>query len=591
VSWGFDSDRLETAVVTTSFIKKSDREALKALWDTAVKNGTKYDAKAFLKEKEYTLTREYNTTFNSIPQTLDIQGTSRQADTEFIVQGLDTLLKYDETNKLQPAIASSYDVSEDGKTYTFHLRDDAKWYQADKTEYAAVKADDFVAGFQHMLDAKSGLAELLQGIVKGVSEYLAGSGTFEDVGVEAPDDRTFVVKLEKEVPYFDTMITYNIFTPLNRQFFITKGGAFGLTQFKTAKEKDTYKYGKAGVIDSILYNGAFICTEMTDQKKITYVQNPGYYDKDKMNVDKLTYIYNDGSDPQTYYADVKSGKYAGISLSSQTLPLAQEDGNFEKYAYVTSTGATTYFSGNNLHRVAYDCEAYPKKGTESTKSEAAKTLTQRAMYSKNFRKALNYSFNKHAYQAASKGEELANASIRNMYTQPDFLRFSKDVTVDGHKFEKGSTYGEAVQYYFDQLNNDGIQLADGVDGWYKPDLAKKYMQMAVKDLGGQSVVNKKNPIEIDIVNYSASTVMVNQAEIYKKYVEEATGGLVKVNVRASADIYAYYYSGYYAETGAEANYDVFFGSGWGPDYGDPITYLNTFLPDGDGYMTKVCGLY
>ena len=53
----------------------------------------------------------------------------------------------------------------------------------------------------------------------------------------------------------------------------------------------------------------------------------------------------------------------------------------------------------------------------------------------------------------------------------------------------------------------------------------------------------------------------------------------------------YYASGYRASNGEAGNFDLFYGSGWGPDFGDPCTYLDTFLGNGAGYMTKVIGLF
>ena len=53
----------------------------------------------------------------------------------------------------------------------------------------------------------------------------------------------------------------------------------------------------------------------------------------------------------------------------------------------------------------------------------------------------------------------------------------------------------------------------------------------------------------------------------------------------------WYYTGYYTDYGYEANYNVTDVSGWGPDYGDPVTYLDTFLPDYSGYVTKSLGIF
>ena len=68
-------------------------------------------------------------------------------------------------------------------------------------------------------------------------------------------------------------------------------------------------------------------------------------------------------------------------------------------------------------------------------------------------------------------------------------------------------------------------------------------------------------------------------------------GLVRVNPVACSDMNTVYYAGYYIGYGYEANFDLYDLSGWGPDYGDPQTYLDTFLPQYAGYLTKMLGLF
>ena len=73
--------------------------------------------------------------------------------------------------------------------------------------------------------------------------------------------------------------------------------------------------------------------------------------------------------------------------------------------------------------------------------------------------------------------------------------------------------------------------------------------------------------------------------------EKTLDGLVVVNLVACVDNESWYYAGYYTDFGYEANYDVYDVSGWGPDYGDPSSYLDTFLPDYAGYMIKCIGIF
>ena len=74
-------------------------------------------------------------------------------------------------------------------------------------------------------------------------------------------------------------------------------------------------------------------------------------------------------------------------------------------------------------------------------------------------------------------------------------------------------------------------------------------------------------------------------------IKEGLEGLVQVNLVDCNDATTWYYTGYYTSYGYENNYDLFDLSGWGPDYGDPQTYLDTYLPDYAGYVTKSLGVF
>ena len=83
----------------------------------------------------------------------------------------------------------------------------------------------------------------------------------------------------------------------------------------------------------------------------------------------------------------------------------------------------------------------------------------------------------------------------------------------------------------------------------------------------------------------------NAANAYKQSLETSLEGLVKVNLVEAKSYDEWYYAGYYTSYGYEANYDIYDLSGWGPDYGDPKTYLDTFLPDYAGYMVRTLGIF
>jgi len=586
-NWGNDHDRWGTRVVTNEFITKEDWAELKEAWAKAVAGEGEYDAAAILTEKGYTLANTYRTTFSTAPVTLDWLNTSSQADTEITVQTVDGLVQYNNLGQMEPKLAASWDISDDGLTYTFHIREDAKWYTSEGAEYAPVTANDFVAGFHHMLDAQAGLEWLVEGIVKGASEYLAG-GAWEDVGYEAPDANTLVVTLEAPTSYFMTILTYSCFLPICEDWYLSHGGVYGIDEYAAASaDTNAYTYGKNTDVASQVYCGPYLLQKLVADSEIVVVKNPEYYDADKMNMESISWIYDAGENPVQTYNDVVAGVYAGTGLSESagTLALAKEDGNFDKYAYISDTTSTTYFGGLNVNRGTF---ALASGAMASPKTEQEKIDTQTALLNINFRKAFLHAFDRGTYNAVSRGEDLKYTNLRNMYTHPEFVQLDADAQdQDGNEFKAGTMYGEIVQFYLDKMDAH-INVADGIDGWYDADLAKEYLAAAKEELGDSVTW----PIQIDVEYYSAAATNTAQAQAVKQVIEAALGAEnVQINLIEATTSEDFYASGYRAANGEAGNFDFFYGSGWGPDYGDPNTYLNTFLGGGAGYMTKVIGLF
>ena len=203
------------------------------------------------------------------------------------------------------------------------------------------------------------------------------------------------------------------------------------------------------------------------------------------------------------------------------------------------------------------------------------------------------------------GEELKYNALRNSYTPGNFVFLTKDVTVDINgesvTFPAGTNYGEIMQA---QIDADGVKItvydkdstndqqSDGFDGWYNVDNAREEMALAIEELSEAGLeITAENPIQLDLPYPSADEIFTNRANVYKKSLEEGLEGLVQVNLIDCNDNTTWYYTGYFTSWGYENNYDLFDVSGWGPDYGDPQTYLDTFLPDYAGYVTKSLGIF
>lgn len=601
VLWGNDSDRFHNVLVTTELISAEDQTHLKAMWNEVRGTGT-YSQKAtdYLKEKGYTLKDTYNMGYVSDPQTWDALATSRSADSEAIVNTYDGLVEYDNENEIKPALAESWEVSEDGKTYTFHIRQGAKWVDAQGREVADVKADDFVAGMQHMLDAGGGLEYLVENIIVNALEYNTGDVTdFAEVGVKATDDNTVVYTLCQPTSYFITMLGYNVFAPMSRTYFESKGGVFGKDDYKAAVDAGTMKYGQT--VNDIAYCGPYTVTNHTAENTIVFEANPTYWNKDNITIKTLTWKFNDGQDPTKAYEDTKAGTLDGCGLSSASLEACKADGNFEKYCTVSDTDATSFVLFLNLNRNAY-ANFNDETKAVSTMTDDQKKRTDAAMLNVHFRRAIGMGLDIATYNGQVVGEELKLNSVRNSYTPGNFVALEENVTIEingeSKTFAKGTYYGEIMQA---QIDADGVkikvwdaenQTSDGFAGWHNPANAYEELQQAITELKEFGVeISKDNPIVMDLPYYSGADVYTNRAQTLKQSVEEALQGCVVVNLVSCADAKEWYYAGYYTESGKDANYTLYDVSGWGPDYGDPATYLDTMLGDGAGYMAKCLGLF
>ncbi len=600
--WGNDSDRFHQALIADKFIIPADRDEMKAKWAELKGTGT-YEqwAKDFLAEKGYTLSDTYNVAMTSNVTTWDALNTSRQADSEAIVHTYDGLMEYDIENVQQPALATGYEVSDDGLTYTFHIREGVQWVDSQGRKIADVKADDFVAGMQHMMDCMAGLEYLVQGIIKGSNEYISGeTSDFSTVGVTAPDDYTLVYTLEAPCSFFTTMLGYNVFAPLCRDYYTSQGGKFG-EEFSA--DDASYVYGTDP--DHIAYCGPYLVTNYTPDTTIVYEANPTYWNKDNINIKKQVWVFEDGTDATKTYTDAVAGTLAGTGLNTASLEVAKADGNFDLYAYTSATDATTFNGFLNINRKAF------ANFNDATVAVSAKTVddakkTAAAMQNVHFRRALCSSLDRGSYNAQSQGEELKLNNLRNCYTPGTFVFLEEETTVDingtATTFPAGTFYGAIMQAQidadqvpwtvWDPTADGGIGSSDGFDGWHNPSYAKSELEAAVAELAAAGIeVSAENPVQIDLPYFAGSEIYTNRANVFKQSFESTLENKVVVNLIPCESADDWYYAGYYPEYGYEMNADMMDVSGWGPDYGDPQTYLDTMLPDYAGYMVKSIGMF
>ena len=179
-----------------------------------------------------------------------------------------------------------------------------------------------------------------------------------------------------------------------------------------------------------------------------------------------------------------------------------------------------------------------------------------------------------------------------------------DVNGESMTFPAGTDYGKILQagldaegfkitvYKEDPSAENGVGTSDGFDGWYDPAYALSELNIAIEELATAGVtVDESNPIQVDLPCPTYDTNRNNQKNSMKQSIEKALEGKVIVNLVSCDNSDAWMYSGYWTDYGYQANYELFDLSGWGPDYQDPCSYLDTMLPDYSGYMAKSIGLF
>lgn len=614
--WGNDSDRFyRNIVLADGLLKDADRVAMKAHWneikDTATDEAEYLDwVRQYLADNGYETKDSYGIPYSDDPKTFDALATYRASDSEVLVNTYDGLLEYNIYGQQAPALAESYEVSDDGLTYTFHIREGVKWVDQQGTEIGEVTADDWVAGMEHLLDNADELGYLLSADggcgLKGFDAYLQGEADLEDVGVKAVDKYTLEYTLEAPFPPFTTMLGYSIFAPLNREFYRSQGGTFGA-------EGEEYTAGNYGKTPSnIAYCGPYLITSYTAQNSVRYAANPSYWNADAVTIKNLVYSYNDGSDPLRNYNETKSGAISGGGLRAEALEVAktekpegQDKTYLELYGYVSACDASTFPGWNNVYRNTwnnYDNDGVGVSVKRDNEAEIARTRD--AMTNRHFLRAITYSIDRGAYNAQLVGEELKYTSIRNSYTPGTFQYLTAELTIDingtSTTFPANTSYGEIMQA---QLDADGAHIkvwdpngdggagsGDGFDGWYNAANAKAELELAIAQLAQIGVeVSAENPIHLDYPVRTYDNSYKNAANVVKQSIEGALEGKVIIDLVDYDKSEDNEHATYRINDGRDANFDVAIASGWGPDYGDAQAYLDTV--QAGGYMCKNFGLY
>ncbi|MDD3572410.1 MAG: peptide ABC transporter substrate-binding protein [Eubacteriales bacterium] len=471
----------------------------------------------------------YTTLYSGEVTTLNYLTTATTNEFAVAANVIDTLVEYDRLGQVQPSLAEDWKVSEDGLTWTFYLRKDAQWVNGAGEPYAEVKADDFVAAAQYILDAAnaSSTADILYSVVDGAEAYYQGTATpeegeepapempWETVGIKALDDYTLEYQLNSPIPYFLSMTTYVCFMPVNRQFLEEKGAGFGLATGN----------------DTILYNGAYVLSEFKPQEKRVYTKNAVNWDADNVLIETIEQLYNKEAttlSPELYQRGEIDEASIDSAIANEWLSNPE---TADLIRPVRQSGFYTYFYALNF-RPEFDASYEPENWKIAVNNE-------------NFRLSIAAGLDRLKAMLVIEPDN-PEAIIFNTITPPNF------VNVNGLDYVN---IGELAR-----ITEQGLNTFNAQKALEHRDLAKEELVAAGAAL----------PIKVLMSYNPAVTSWAEECQVVEQQLEELLGSdYIDIIVEAGPS------SGFLSAVRRAGQYALL-KCNWGPDYADPETYTDPF---------------
>ena len=486
--------------------------------------------------------KTFSYTYETDPDNLNYLTTGKAATANITSNVIDGLMENDRYGNFVPSMAEDWSVSQDGLTYTYTIRKDAKWYTSEGEEYAAVKAQDFVTGLKYAADNKSESLYLVQDSIKGLDAYVKGEvKDFSEVGIKAIDDQTVQYTLNKPESFWNSKTTMGVLAPVNEEFLTSKGSDF-------AKATDP---------SSILYNGPFLLKSLVAKSSVEFEKNPNYWDKDNVHIDKVKLSFWDGQDTNKPAETFKAGGFSTARLFPTSASYPETEKEFKDNIVYTPQDSSTYLIGTNIDRQSYK---YTSKTTDEQK-----TSTKKALLNKDFRQSIAFGIDRTAYTSQINGESGATKLLRNLFVPPTFVQ------ADGKNF--GELVKEKLVTYGDEWKD--VNLDDAQDGLYSPEKAKAEFAKAKTALQAEGV---QFPIHLDMPVDQTSTTKVQRVQSLKQSLEATLGTdnvVVDIQQLQKDEVQNVTY---FAESAAGEDWDLSDNVGWTPDFADPSTYLDIIKP-------------
>ena len=252
----------------------------------------------------------------------------------------DNLVKVSpEDNSVIPAAAESWEVSEDGLTWTLHIRPGQKWVNSKGEVVADVTANDFVFGWRELLNPVNAAEYGYYGEAfkngKAYIDYVNAEDktglaevTMDDIGIRAADDLTLVCELETYLPYFLDYVKFEVMAPIYEPFY---------------KEVGAENYGTSP--ETLLYNGPFYMTEWVLENRITVLKNPNWWNAENVEVEKINFVKY--TDNDTRLNAFMAGELDEFDMTGEQRALLANDGYQaisypSGYSYIFWVNTTDY---------------------------------------------------------------------------------------------------------------------------------------------------------------------------------------------------------------------------------------------------------
>ncbi|PSL28393.1 oligopeptide transport system substrate-binding protein [Planomicrobium soli] len=421
--------------------------------------------------------------YSEIP-TMDSAIAGDVAGFNLLINVNEGLYRLNQENTAEPAIAEGKpEISEDGLVYTFKLRN-ANW-----SDGTPVTAQDFVFAWQRAIDPETGSPYgpyMMAGTIKNAEAIAAGEMNKTELGIEAADDRTLIITLERPVPYFMSLMAFPTFFPQQEDFVAGKGEDY------------------ASNSENILYNGPFLLKNWNGTgTSWSLEKNSEYWDSKAVTLDKINF-------------DVVKDTNTEVNLYNS----GEKD-----RAVLTGEFARQYSDSPEIIKEKDPAIAYMKFNQER---DGKKT----PLANEKIRKAIAKAFDKQELTDSL----LADGAVPANYIVPSDFIFDEQ----GNDFR--STNEEMLEFDAEE--------------------AKKLWAQGMEEEG-------LNELTLELLGDDIAVAKIVD-EYIKNQLEQNLDGLtlnlkaVPFNVRLELD---------------EAQDYELQSAAWGPDYQDPMTYLDLFVTD------------